>query len=383
MKRIHEGYRRREQEVYYRAMLKGFERLNTPDSYNIWSWIGGTAVSVISSAGTGYYDYKASREQIHRELGNDTWQLTKEEIEACNKLQTTLLNSSWTLLSKYNLPNEYRLTQENVREFLSVMNEPDSSKRLGRLKFIERKFRVYPPYWFFRADAAMNAGNESECRKCFERFNEVWRPVLNYDPYKLEAVKYEIRELAKKGVPSGENADRIRELVEMIRDYAPPSDWVSNLFAGIIYFALGEKEEAINCIEYGNVVPGYETEISGVILSHMKRGVIALATLPEEFKGLFEKKEASAYDTYDSWGIVHKDEVLNNHPRFANVRKQIDELGEDEDKLMAPLYRDYEQAVHEVAVKKKLTLVLDRFVVLIGGIDITQDVINELSRIAR
>ena len=177
-----------------------------------------------------------------------------------------------------------------MREFLAVMNESDPSKRLGRSRFIELKFRVYPPYWFFRANAAMNAGNDEECRKCYAKFNEVWRPVLNYDPYKLEAVKQRIRELAKMGVPEGETVNEIRGLAETLRDYAPPYDWGSNLFAGIVYFALGDKDEAINCVEYGNVASGRETEISGVILAQMKRGEIDVAKLPEELRGLFGKK---------------------------------------------------------------------------------------------
>ena len=296
MRRLNESYKRREQEAYYRSMSKGFENLKAPEENpsrkTLWGWIGNLFVSGVSSVGTGYYDYQASKEQIHREISEGSWQLKKEELEACNRLQTTLLNSSWSLLSKYHLPNDYRLTQENVGEFLAIMEETEPSKRLGRLKFIERKFRVYPPYWFFRAKSAMEAGNASECRKSFTKFNEVWRPVLNYDPYKLEAAKYEIRELAKKGVPSGENAERIRELVEIVRDYATPSDWGSNLFAGIVYFALGDVEEAITCVEYGNVNSGREAEISGVILAQMKRGRIDVASLPEELRGLFEKNEA-------------------------------------------------------------------------------------------
>ena len=111
-------------------------------------------------------------------------------------------------------------------------------------------------------------------------------------------------------------------------------------------------------------------------------------------------------------GIVDRGEILSNHPNLANVRNQLAniarqkeneakaaadketdaakkaqavqakrmELAQEEQKLMAPIYRDCEQAVREVAAKKKLILVLDKFVVLIGGIDITQDVIQQLSR---
>ncbi|MBQ7544838.1 MAG: OmpH family outer membrane protein [Synergistaceae bacterium] len=111
-------------------------------------------------------------------------------------------------------------------------------------------------------------------------------------------------------------------------------------------------------------------------------------------------------------GIVDRGEILNNHPRLNQVRQELAniarqkeneakaaadketdtakkaqavqakrmELAQEEQKLMAPIYRDCEQAVREVAVRKKLTLVLDKFVVLIGGEDITQDVIQQLAK---
>jgi outer membrane protein len=116
--------------------------------------------------------------------------------------------------------------------------------------------------------------------------------------------------------------------------------------------------------------------------------------------------------TADFVGIVDRGEILNNHPNLNKVRQQLSEiarrkeneakaaadketdtakkaqavqqkrmeLAQEEQKLMAPIYRDCEQAVREVAVKKKLTLVLDKFVVLIGGVDITQDVIQQLKK---
>ena len=121
---------------------------------------------------------------------------------------------------------------------------------------------------------------------------------------------------------------------------------------------------------------------------------------------------APAQSAADLVGVVDRGEILNNHPNLAKVQQQIAalvrqkeneakaaadketdtakkaqavqakrmELAQEQQKLMAPIYQDCEQAVREVAVKKKLTLVLDKFVVLIGGVDITQDVIQQLSR---
>ena len=125
------------------------------------------------------------------------------------------------------------------------------------------------------------------------------------------------------------------------------------------------------------------------------------------------KKSAAANPpAADFVGIVDRGLILDNHPRLNEARQQLAniarqkeneakaaadketdtakkaqavqakrmELAQEEQRLMAPIYQDCEQAVREVAVKRKLTLVLDKFVVLIGGVDITQDVIQQLSR---
>ena len=128
------------------------------------------------------------------------------------------------------------------------------------------------------------------------------------------------------------------------------------------------------------------------------------------------KKSSSSSSTpaasASSVGVVDRGEILNNHPKLEQVRKQLAdiarkkeneakaaadketdtakkaqavqqkrmELAQEEQKLMGPIYRDCEQAVREVAVRRKITLVLDKFVVLIGGEDITQDVIQQLKK---
>lgn len=114
----------------------------------------------------------------------------------------------------------------------------------------------------------------------------------------------------------------------------------------------------------------------------------------------------------DTIGIVDMREVFNSHPGLEKAQQQLStiarqkeneaktaadkendankkaqavqskriEFMREEQKLMAPIYRDCEQAVREVTVRKKLILVLDKNIVLIGGIDITQDVIQQLAR---
>ena len=114
----------------------------------------------------------------------------------------------------------------------------------------------------------------------------------------------------------------------------------------------------------------------------------------------------------DSVGVIDMYEVTNNHPKMNDAKAQVAplsrqketeakaaadnesdpaktaqivqakrmELAKEEQKIMDPIFRDCQQAVREVAVNKKLTLVLNKSVVLIGGSDITQDVIQQLAK---
>lgn len=135
------------------AAYLGFDYSKTNYKYdNFLPLLGlgvGVSINLAASIGKGYYGYKAAKEQIRREISDGIWQLNQEEIQAVNNIQKRLLTSTWELLRKYNIPNEYRLTQENIKEYLNILDETEPSKRLARLKFIERKFQVYPALLVF------------------------------------------------------------------------------------------------------------------------------------------------------------------------------------------------------------------------------------------
>ena len=267
-KRFQERYNRREQRQIVDA-LSGIRAYGG----NLWSWLGSLATSCVSS----YFSYQSSKAELLEGLNDDLWQLKKEEIEDCNELQVKLLNSSWNLLRQYKLPDEYRLTQESLNGYYKAVNESDPSKRLRMLRArnVERNFQVYPPYWYYRAKAAQESGNDSEALSCWDKFAEVWRPVLRNDPYKLEEAKYRVQRLAAN---SEANREEIRRLLGVIQDNISAGDWSNNLFVGVAHFLMGDKDEGIACVEV-NVDFGYEEAVSKTILAEMKKGELDAFTL--------------------------------------------------------------------------------------------------------
>ena len=145
------------------------------------------------------------------------------------------------------------------------------------------------------------------------------------------------------------------------------------------------------------------------------RKVLLLGTMASLFvlaAGTGAFAAAASANTGENIGIVDLAMVVNNHPRVNEARQQLStisrqkeneakaaadkesdpakkaqvvqakrmELAESEQKLMDPILQECQRAVREVAVKQKLTLVLNKAVVLIGGTDITQDVIQQLAK---
>ncbi|MBQ3399250.1 MAG: hypothetical protein IJG51_10215, partial [Synergistaceae bacterium] len=134
--------------------------------------------------------------------------------------------------------------------------------------------------------------------RCWDKFAEIWRPVLRNDPYKLEEAKYRIQRLAGNAEV---NREEIRRLLGVIQDNTTAGDWSNNLFAGVVYFLLGDKDEGIACVET-NVDFGYETDISGKIIAQMKQGdmtALALYALKEDITiSVKPQQEDSAKPTH-------------------------------------------------------------------------------------
>ncbi|MBR0279646.1 MAG: ankyrin repeat domain-containing protein [Synergistaceae bacterium] len=235
-------------------------------SFNKLRWLGKLAVSSAS-------EYFTQQKEIQQ--NNDTvLRLKHDELDEYDELQRKLLGSSWSLLRNYHLPDNYRLTQKALDKFSSAINEPAPSKRNRMLKYLEGDFSMYAPYWFYRAKSSYEAGND-EAGKYFERFGEVWRPVLKRDPYKTEAMKYKIEVLMSSESSQG-NAEEVLKCLEEMRANTELEDWANNIFAGMVYFSLGRKDEAEECVMC-NIDFEFELEMSGRVLALFEG-----KSLPEE-----------------------------------------------------------------------------------------------------
>lgn len=74
------------------------------------------------------------------------------------------------------------------------------------------------------------------------------------------------------------------------------------------------------------------------------------------------------------------DKETDNNKKAELFQKMRKEIADEEQKLMQPLFNDIDMAVRTVAGAKKITVVVDKTALFYGGIDITDDVVQELKK---
>ena len=271
-------------------------------------WIGKVALSSASE----YFNRLQTEEEM--------FSLKQEELNEYDELQRKLLASSWKLLRKYNLQDSYRITQNGLKNFSLAISEPDPSKRSRMLKHLESEFSAYAPYWFYRSEASRLSGDYDMAEKLFEKFCEVWRPVLRKDPYVAEAMKFRIEELIRSG--GYENGGEILRCLALMKANAPLDDWANNILAGMVYFSLGCREEAEECVMC-NIDFRFETEVSGKLLARME-----LDELPQRVNAL---PDNGKYKNLSVTDFVQSEETSEEEHETGEAKLSLKERAENGD----------------------------------------------------
>lgn len=122
--------------------------------------------------------------------------------------------------------------------------------------------------------------------------------------------------------------------------------------------------------------------LAGIAAAQEKVGVIdpqrvlfqhpKFQEVQQRIKSVVEKKQQEAKSAID--------QTADNQQKQQIFDKKRQEAAAEEQKMMEPLFKDIDLAIRTVAKAKALTIVLDKGQVFFGGMDITEDVVQELKK---
>ena len=137
------------------------------------------AVSLASQVGIGYMNYRRAKAENDLEYKSHQWKLQRSAMEQFNGLRRELFDTAWRLATAYQFPDEYRLTERQIKQYDEILMDSDEIRKYERLTTIKSSFKAYPPFWYHYGSTA----NHIARNQCLSLSDE----SRNY--YKQEAVK--------------------------------------------------------------------------------------------------------------------------------------------------------------------------------------------------
>ena len=138
-----------------------------------------------SQIGTGYMNYRRSKAENEIDYEKKQWQLQRSAIEQFNGLRRELFDTAWRLADTYNFPDEYRLTEKQIKQYNAILMDSDEIRKYERLRSIADKFTAYPAFWYYigntanyiAANVVLNDESKKKFReialKYFQKYNEL------------------------------------------------------------------------------------------------------------------------------------------------------------------------------------------------------------------
>lgn len=227
------------------------------------------AISLASQIGIGYMNYRKQKANNDIEHKKQLWEMERNAIEQFNALRRELFNTAWRLSEEYNFPDQFRLTEKQIKQYNEILMDTDSVRKYQRLESIKDYFAAYPPYWYYIGNAANSISQEA-----LGIIKEIKKVKTNNDSNE-ELKKYQHLFDTYKGIAVSyfnkfffENGDSVSE---------------KNLFFSETnkYALLREDLIAASCaMEYSELLDESNSDDRSIIISLLK---IAEKYAPNEF----------------------------------------------------------------------------------------------------
>lgn len=268
----------------------------------------------VLNATSAYFDHKNTIEEYRKEYSDKLYELDKDRIQKLNDLQKKLFSSSWKLVQKYSLPDRYRLTMEDIEEFIEAVKDTNMERRYRRLARLSDKFAEYPPFWYFLGHTALRCGKNDDAQRAFRSYEEHKRPIFRKDPFHASVAMNTVRMI------DGSDTNEIRRLLDVVLRNSRTAEWQNFLFAGVSFFRIGDTQTALECLQR-NIDNGVEIELNERLKKNIETGTTLASGAMEALEEALDK--AVGLDTLKNQDLLERFGRLKDGKLLGKVSKDF------------------------------------------------------------
>jgi hypothetical protein len=277
-----------------------------------------TVLNAVLNVGSFYFNYRAKMDEYKKEREEKIWKIDVATMQGLNNFYKKLLKHTWELMRRYSIADEWRLDEKQLSDYIGILKEPDLELRYRKLERIESSFQKFPPYWYYRGQAAQENGKKEEALRCFKQFQDIHQGILRKDPYAASTAM-------SKTMLAADNAtlDTIKGDLEIILANSEDADWGNILFAALQYARMGDTETAGRLI-LRNLDNGHSAFIENPDMIRSVGPALLLNARPEVFNRIMdtvlENDKVKNYDVLWLYGQIRNRDILKRiEPEFDHV----------------------------------------------------------------
>lgn len=269
-----------------------------------------SVLQAVLNVGSFYFNYRYKLEDYKKERDEAIWKIDANTLQKLNDFYKKLLKYSWELMRRYNFPDEWRLNDKQLNDYINILKEPNLELRYRKLARLEENFQKFPPYWYYRGQAAQEIGNKKEALYCFKQFQDIHQRILRKDPYAASVAMCKTTLITES---EQVELSEIKKELEIILSNSEDSDWGNILFAALQYARLGDSETASRLI-MRNLDNGYMTFIEDPEMIRTVGPALLLNIRPDVFTRIMDtvlkNDKIKNYDVLWLYGKLRNRDIL-------------------------------------------------------------------------
>ncbi len=196
------------------------------------------AAMELVQTGGAYEDYMGNMEDYRKAFGENLWKLEKDAVVGLNDIRKDFLETYWRLMKQHGMPDEWRVTEEQMEHYVNVLKDADQEEKLRELRRMEGDFKAYPPFWYYYGRAAQARSEVNLALTAYQTFDDLHKGLLREDHLYSSALMSRIQLLDD----DKDEYEVERCLKEIAR--SSPLDWRKNIFCAIKFSEYMEYEAA-------------------------------------------------------------------------------------------------------------------------------------------
>ena len=208
---------------------------------------------VLSKIGGLYQNYRENTQLYRQALDEKLWKLDTQTIQAIHEMRKSFVQVYWTLMKRYNIPENLRLTEEQLRNAVEVFKIEDVEKRYRQLERLQQDFQAFPPFWYKLAQTAQELGHLEEAVNLYQKIEQEYHPFFRKDHelaaalmdkvVLIESLKLTHPEILVRLNVEGDVSENLKRILAESNN-----DWRNNVFVALQYEGLKNYDAAKNLI---------------------------------------------------------------------------------------------------------------------------------------